>query len=397
MADDPGIGARPELAAAVLARLRGYADAMADEVEALSALESPSRDPGSQEPVFARLAAALEPLDFRVRRLRGRTSGGQILARPHRRSRAAPVQIVMGHADTVWPVGTLGEMPLEREGDRLRGPGVYDMKAGLVQGIFALRVLRELGLEPGVTPVVFVNSDEEIGSPDSGARVARLARAADRVLVLEPSLGVEGRLKTTRRGVARYAVVVRGRAAHAGLDPEKGVSAIHELAHVVHKLHDLNDPARGIAVNVGEVAGGVRPNVVAPESRAVVDVRTATREDAAHVNAAIRGLRPELAGASLEIRQLSDKPPLEPTPGNRRLWTRAAALARSLGIPLDEGAAGGSSDGNTASLYAPTLDGLGGVGDGAHAPGEYVCLDRMPERAALLAALMLSPPLESGA
>jgi glutamate carboxypeptidase len=144
------------------------------------------------------------------------------------------------------------------------------------------------------------------------------------------------------------------------------------------------------------VAGGVRPNVVAPESRAVVDVRTATREDAAHVDAAIRGLRPELAGASLEIRQLSDKPPLEPTPGNRRLWTRAAALAGSLGIPLDEGAAGGSSDGNTASLYAPTLDGLGGVGDGAHAPGEYVCLDRMPERAALLALLLLSPPLAFG-
>ncbi len=395
MADDPGIGARPELAADVLARLRAAGDAMAAEVEALAACESPSRDPASQEPVFARLGAALAALDFRVLRLRGRTSGGQILARPRRRTRGAPAQLVLGHADTVWPVGTLREMPLVRDGDRLAGPGVYDMKAGLVQGIFALRVLRELELVPAVTPVVFVNSDEEIGSPESGARVARLARVADRVLVLEPSLGVEGRLKTTRRGVARYAVIVRGRAAHAGLDPEKGVSAIHELAHVVHKLHDLNDPARGIAVNVGEVAGGIRPNVVAPESRAVVDVRTATREDARHVDASIRGLRPELSGASIEIRALSDKPPLEPTPGNRRLWTRAAALAEALGLPLDEGAAGGSSDGNTASLHAPTLDGLGGVGDGAHAPGEYVCLDRMPERAALLALLLLSPPLAS--
>jgi len=284
-------------------------------------------------------------------------------------------------------------MPFEVDGQHLRGPGAFDMKGGLVQLVFALDALRTLGLEPEVTPVILLNSDEEIGSRESTRFIRALARLADRALILEPSMGPQGALKTARKGVGRYTVTVKGKAAHAGLDPERGVSAILELSHVIQQLFALNDPARGVTVNVGTIDGGLRPNVIAPESRAVVDVRVASVADAIAIDTAIKGLKPTAAGSELIIEGAIGRPALEHTPRNRILWQRAQALGRELDLALTEDMAGGGSDGNTTSLYTATLDGLGPVGDGAHARHEYLDIDRTLQRAALLALLLLEPPL----
>lgn len=380
----------------VLEEVRWRRDQFLSLLEALCRQESPSLDPGGQQAVHTVLAANLDALGFEVRELPGPRSGGHLYARPRRRTRGAPMQLLLGHYDTVWPAGTLASMPYAVEGDRVRGPGVYDMKGGLAQVVVALATLRGLGLEPPVTPVVLVNADEEVGSRESGRHVRRLARAACRAFVLEPSLGVEGRLKTERKGVARYTVIVHGRAAHAGLDPTAGASAILELSHVIQALFALNDPARGITVNVGTIDGGLRPNVVAPESRAVVDVRTRTIADAQAVDAAIRGLAPATPGTSLSVEGGLGRPPLEATPRNQALFATAQRLAEDIDLPLEGGLAGGGSDGSTASLYTATLDGLGPVGDGAHAAHEYLEVGPTLERAALLALLLLAPPVTHG-
>ncbi len=375
----------------LLDHLRVRQDAMAALLRDLALLESPSLDAASQEPVFARLAAELEISGLRTRRLSGRRSGGQLWAVRKGRHRGAPAQLLLGHCDTVWPAGTLASMPAEIRDGRLTGPGVYDMKAGLVQGIFALRALRDLGLEPGVEPAFFINSDEEIGSAESLPRIERLARYVRRVFVLEPSLGPEGKIKTRRKGSLRFSIRIHGRAAHSGLDPEKGASAILELARVIHTLYALADPERGITINVGVVSGGLRANVVAPEARAELDVRVLAWEDAVRLEKTIQELTSSTPGTSLEVLGGIDRPPLEATPGNRLLWEAARRRAAELGIPLDEGTAGGASDGSLTSRIVPTLDGLGAVGDGAHAVHEHVLLDHMPERTALLASLLLEP------
>jgi glutamate carboxypeptidase len=385
-----------DLAGTILNHLRDRSGEMASLLRDLALLESPSHDAASQEPVFARLAAELEVAGLRVRRLPGRQSGGQLWAVPKRRRRGVPGQLLLGHCDTVWPQGSLERMPVELKDGRLAGPGVYDMKAGLVQGIFALRALAELSLAPEVEPAVFINSDEEIGSAESLPRIERLARRVCRVFVLEPSLGPEGRLKTRRKGSLRFTIRIHGRAAHSGLDPEKGASAILELARVIRRLYDLADPERGITVNVGVVAGGLRVNVVAPEARAELDVRVLAWEDALRLERTIRDLTAATPGTRLEILGGIDRPPLEATPGNRALWEAAHRRAGELGIALEEGTAGGASDGSLTSRLVPTLDGLGAVGDGAHALHEHVIVDRMPERAALLALLLLEPVQRQG-
>lgn len=360
-------------------------------LESLGRLESPSLDPSSQRPVFDLLSAELSGIGFAVRRLAGWTTGGQLWAVPRDRPHGRPAQLLLGHCDTVWPLGTLQRMPVRREDGRLYGPGVYDMKAGLVQGIFALQALAALGLQPALTPAVFVNSDEELGSVDCLHRIHRLARRVCRVFVLEPSLGPQGLLKTRRKGSLRFTVRVHGRAAHSGLDPEKGASAVEELARVVTALYAMAAPEQGVTVNVGVVEGGLRANVVAPEARAEVDVRVLTLADAQRLEAAVLALRAQTPGTRLEVSGGIDRPPLEATPGNRRLWSAAARCAAELGIELGEGIAGGASDGSLTSRLVPTLDGLGAVGDGAHAEHEHVVLERMPERAALLALLLLEP------
>ena len=380
----------------LLARLRAQAGEMGDLLERLARAESPSLEPAAQAGAFAILAGELGALGFAVRAVGGRDAAPHLYARPQKRRRGGPRQLMLGHMDTVWPVGTLRDMPVRAEAGRIRGPGVFDMKGGLVQMVFALRALRDLRLDPAATPLILVNSDEEVGSRDSAPYVRMLARRAARVLVLEPAYGPEGALKTARKGVGRFRVTVHGRAAHAGLEPGLGVSAILELSHQVQRLFALNDPGRGVTVNVGTIDGGLRPNVVAPQASALVDARVLTADDARRVERAIVGLRPVQDGVSLEVEGGFGRPPLERTERNRALWRSARRAAERLGLGLDEATVGGASDGNFASLYTATLDGLGSVGAGAHAADEHVVLARMPERAALL-ALLLAAPLEQAA
>lgn len=382
-------------AQAVWAQVRDRRPAMTDLLADLVRAESPSDVPEAQRRVFELLADALRPAGYVAAHLPGDTSGGQLYARPADRPHGQPVQLLLGHGDTVWPQGTLETMPVEITDDgRMRGPGVYDMKGGLVQMVFALRTLHDLNLTPSVTPVVFVNSDEEIGSHDSRPRIHRLAKVATRTLVLEPSLGLDGKLKTARKGVGRFTIRITGKSAHAGLDPEAGASAIVELSHVVQKLHALNDAEQGITVNVGMIEGGQRPNVVAPTSHATVDVRVRTRADAQTIETTIHNLEVSTPGVTLDIEGGIRRPPLERTPNNRALWHCAQTVADRLDIELDEGTAGGASDGNETSAFSATLDGLGAVGDGAHAAHEYVDLEKMVERTALLVLLLLAGPLE---
>lgn len=376
---------------ALLDHLRGLRDELTEFLGTLVRNESPTDVPDSQRAVQRILSDALRDLGFTVRHIPGTSTGGHLYARPSRRARGGPVQLLVGHSDTVWPVGTLGTMPLRVEDDRLYGPGSFDMKGGLSQAVFALRALRDLGLEPSVTPVVFVNSDEEVGSPESRRWVVRLARVSCRAFVLEPSLGVAGKIKTARKGVARFTVTVKGKAAHAGLDPGAGASAILELSHVIQRLHELNDPEGGTTVNVGVVDGGSRPNVVAARGRAEVDVRVLTPEDGRRIADAIRSLESRTAGVSLEVEGGMAMPPLEHTPRNRRLWTTVREAGREMGLELEETTAGGGSDGNTTSRFTATVDGLGPVGDGAHAAHEHVELDALVRRCALLARLLLAP------
>lgn len=379
-------------ASTLLAWLRDAEPEMAALLERLVLAESPSTEPDAQRLPFAILAGELSRMGYVVRRVPGFGTGDHLYARPLRRRRGRPFQLVIGHMDTVWPVGTLAEMPVRRDGDLVFGPGTHDMKAGLVQLVFALRVLNALGLSPSVTPVVIVNSDEEISSTSSERVIAALARGAERAFVLESGEGSEGRLKIARKGVGRFQLTVRGRASHVGTAFDQGVSAILELSHQVQRLFALNDPERGITVNVGTVDGGLLPNVVAPAASASVGVRVPTAAAAAGVERAIRALEPVSEGSSLEVTGGFARPPMEPTPRNRRLLEKARSLGRELGLTLeDAGLVGGGSDANTTSLYTATLDGIGPVGDGGHACDEHVGISSIAERAALLALLLLEP------
>lgn len=375
---------------AVLAR----AESFVTLTTALARLESPSDDPEAQEPVFSRLAASLEASGYVGSRFPGRRSGGLLVVRPAGRRRSAPYQLLLGHVDTVWPHGTIASMPVRRDGDRLFGPGTFDMKAGLAMAVTALGVLADLDLTPSVTPVGLFNSDEEIDSIESRAAIRRFSRRADRVLVLEPGQGPAGRFKSSRPGTALYHVSVLGRASHAGLAPEEGRSAILAMTDLVQQLDALNDRSRGILVNVGTVSGGIRRNVVAPHCRFSVDVRTRTAEDALRLDGVLRGLCSARDGISVRVEGSIERPPFEGnTARHRPLLERALGLAAELGMHPGHGFAGGASDGNFAAELAPTLDGLGAVGDGAHADHEQVGIPESVRRIMLLCLLILEPPL----
>jgi glutamate carboxypeptidase len=378
-------------ASRVLAWLTAQESAMCDLLAQLARAESPSGAPGAQREAFGLLGEAFAALGYTVRRVHGRGAGDHLLACPRERLRGGPFQLLVGHLDTVWPLGTLERMPVRALDGRLYGPGVFDMKGGLVQMVFALRVLAVLELTATVTPVVFVVSDEEVGSPDSERHLLRLARAAARAFILEPGFGPSGKLKTERKGAGGFTLEVVGRASHAGVSPGEGVSAILELSYQIQRLFALNDPDRGVTVNVGAIDGGLRPNVVAPTASAKVDVRVRTEEDARRVEAAIRGLVPVQVDASLRVTGTFGRPPMARTARNHALWLAAKRVGGELGLSLDEARVGGVSDGNLTSLHTATLDGLGPVGDGAHAQHEHVEISRLPERAALLALLLLAP------
>lgn len=296
--------------------------------------------------------------------------------------------LVLCHFDTVWPLGEAQKRPFSIENGHGKGPGVYDMKAGTLNGLFALKAIHQLGLQPQHKLVFLLTSDEEIGSPTSRELIEAEARRSSYCLVLEGSRN--GPLTTWRKGVGRFDMEITGVAAHAGVDPEKGASAIEELARQIQILHGLTDFGRGVTVNVGGVTGGERPNIIAPSARAEIDLRVVTQTDGEALTEKILGLQPQVAGCQVRITGGINRWPFEESPAGLALFEQAQAIAQELGFEVDKIGSGGGSDGNfTAALGVPTLDGLGALGYGAHALSEYVVLDALPLRSALVAELLV--------
>jgi glutamate carboxypeptidase len=354
--------------------------------------ESPSYDKAAVDQFGRRVAAQWRRRGARVSFLRQSKRGDHVRAELWLgRGRPAGQIMVLGHLDTVYECGTLQKMPFRVADGRAWGPGTFDMKGGHVIALFAADALRRARVTLQKRLVFFWNSDEEIGSESSRRFIEQEARRSDAVLVLEPSFGPDGRLKTQRKGVGTAEIIVRGRAAHAGINPEEGVNAVHELALQIERLIRMNDPRRGITVQTTVVEAGKFSNVIPDVARARVDVRVARLQDAASLHRKLHALRPILKGARLEIRGGVTRPPLERTVAVRRLFRHAQLLADEIGLELGEASTGGGSDGNfCAALGVPTLDGLGAVGDGAHSPREYAVIRELPERAALLAGLLAS-------
>lgn len=351
--------------------------------------ESPSDHPAAVnrfvDLVGARLSAAGKVKTFPGGRfgkhlrceftLPGRNKEGQLLA--------------LGHSDTVWPLGTLKQMPWREAEGRLWGPGVLDMKSGIAFFVFAIEALRELDLPVRRKVVLQLNSDEEVGSESSRPLTEDTAKKSAAVLVLEPGTGLTGKLKTARKGVGDYVVKVRGRASHAGVDFQAGASAILELARQIERIAAFTNLGRGITVNPGVVSGGTRTNVVAAEARVEVDIRVARLKDAPALDRKFHALKAVDKRCTIEVAGGLNRPPMERSAGVRQLFQTARRLASQIGVELEESATGGGSDGNfTAALGIPTLDGLGGVGEGAHATNESILLDRIADRTALLAMLV---------
>lgn len=358
---------------------------MRERIETLVRLESPSNDKAAVDRCGAELGRQLTELGGRVQQLRQATRGDHLRVEFPGGDRQV---LLLGHFDTVWNVGQLERMPLVEKEGRLHGPGVFDMKAGIGVSMLAARALMELGPADAPRVVMLWTTDEEVGSETSRAAIEEEARRSIAVLVLEPSLP-GGAAKTSRKGVGEFQLVVRGIAAHAGLDPGKGASAIHELARQILAIEALQDLPRGITLNVGVISGGSRTNVVADEAHAAIDVRVQTMADGKRIEDAVRALRAERKGTSLHITGGVGRPPLERSPQVGRLYEEARTIAAGLGRELGEGGAGGASDGNfTAALGVPTLDGLGPAGDGAHAIHEHVLLSDLPWRAALVCQLV---------
>jgi glutamate carboxypeptidase len=304
------------------------------------------------------------------------------------KSRPAGQLLVLGHYDTVYSTGSLQKMPFRVSAGKAYGPGTFDMKAGIVQALFALQALRETKAALRKRFVFLWTSDEEIGSESSRKLLETEARHSDAVFVLEPAFGPRGLLKTARKGVGEAELIVHGRASHAGLAPQEGVNAIHELAHQLARLEKWNDLRRGVTINAGLVEGGTRTNVIPERARAVLDLRAMRVSDMHNLERRLRALRPIHSGARLELTGGFDRPPLEHKM-SAALFARAKSLAVQMNLFLSECTVGGGSDGNfTAAAGVPTLDGLGAVGHGAHSAHEHILIHTMPARAALLACLL---------
>ena len=359
---------------------------LVDAIVALVASESPSDDREALEACARVLSGQLEASGAAVSRVAAGMTADHVLAEWP--GRGAPV-LLLGHFDTVWPVGQIARMPIREEAGRLYGPGVFDMKAGLGIAVLAARALAAsapVAARPRLR--LLATSDEEVGSGTSRTAIERLARESSAVLVLEPSLP-GGAVKTARKGVGAYEIVVLGVASHAGVDPAAGASAVSELVRQIAAIEAWSDPARGRSVNVGVIEGGTRPNVVPDRARALVDVRVARLSDADEVARAFSRLRPADPRVRVRVSGGINRPPMERTEGVARLYDLARSTARDLGFSLGEGATGGGSDGNfTAAAGVPTLDGLGAVGEGPHAIHEHIVVSALPGRAALLAGLL---------
>jgi glutamate carboxypeptidase len=350
--------------------------------------ESPSFNKPAVDSLARSLAGTLQRMGARVRLHPAKEFGNHLQADFAADNRAQPV-LLLGHMDTVWDIGTLKKMPVREKNGRLFGPGVYDMKTGIAQMIFAVDALRKIrGALPRPVTILLV-SDEEVKSATSRAILEKLAKRASAVFVLEPSAGMKGALKTARKGVGEYKVKVTGVASHAGLDPQNGHSAIIELARQIERIAAFNDAKRGITVNPGIIRGGTRTNVVAAEAEVEVDARIARLTDAPRLDRKFRSLRPFDRVCRLQVSGGINRPPLERTPAVVALLRKAQAAARELGFQLGEASVGGGSDGNfTAALGIPTLDGLGAVGEGAHATNESILVAEISRRIALLATLI---------
>lgn len=354
--------------------------------------ESPSHDKAAVDRFGKIVAREWRRRGAKVQILREKQRGNHIRAEVWLDSGKPAGQIlVLGHLDTVYPLGTIARTPFRVAKGRAWGPGTFDMKGGIVQALAAVDALRAVGARPRKGLVFLWTTDEEIGSETGRPQIEKEARKSDAVLVLEPSFGSDGRLKTQRKGVGGCEILVQGRSAHAGIDPEKGVNAVHELALQIARLMKMNDPKRGVTVQATVVSGGTVSNVVPEKARAEVDIRFSRKADAKPLERALRSLRPILPGGRVEIRGGLNRPPLERTAAVEKLFHLAQKLMKEGGLALGEASTGGGSDGNfTAALGVPTLDGLGAVGDGAHSPREHVIVRALPERAALIAALLLA-------
>lgn len=379
-----------ELAADVRKELEPRRHEMVDLLGRLVSIESPSDDAAG----LKRFASTIEEV-FRgfgpIERLDqdGQQRGPHLRLSVDGEAADGAHAVALCHYDTVWPSGTLERIPFSVDVNGVaRGPGCFDMKGGIVVLYYALQALRSRGLRPRRPLEVLFTSDEEIGSPTSRPVIERTAAGAGVAYVLESPLP-GGTLKTSRKGTGDYLVRITGRAAHAGVEPQKGISATGELAHQILALHALNDYAVGTTVNVGVVHGGTRPNVVAAEAEAHVDVRVETLAEAGRIDAAIRGLQPHLPGAVLHIDGGLNRPPMERSPAVVAIFEQASQIAAAMGVDLREGSTGGGSDGNfTAAMGVPTLDGLGPEGEGAHAAHEHVLTESFPRRVALVTALL---------
>ncbi len=374
--------------------LQEYLAAERDALLAIAALlvahESPSGDKARCDALATLLAERFAALGI-VERHTNPSGGDHVLVRiaaPGAPAGAQPA-LVLCHYDTVWLAGTVATRPFRVEGDTAYGPGLYDMKASIAMAELALRAVDALGLSLARPVLLLITSDEEIGSPSSRALIEATAAGCAHALVLEPPIEPDGALKTARKGIGMFTIAISGRAAHAGVEPEKGASAVTELAHQILALNALADPKQGTTVNVGLVRGGSGRNVVPAEALMEVDARAWTSAEAARLEQAIRTLAPVTPGVRLTVTGGFNRPPLERTPAGAALFAQAQTLGTALGLALHEGATGGGSDGNfTAALGVPTLDGLGAPGAGAHAKHEQISVSGALQRAALLALLL---------
>jgi glutamate carboxypeptidase len=369
--------------------LRPHEGAMTRLLEKFVRAESPSFDKAALDRFGRIVAVEWRRRGARVTLLRQRGRGDHLRAEWNPAGNKARGQIlVLGHLDTVYGLGMLARMPFRLSRGRAYGPGTFDMKGGLVIALTAVDALAGTGRMPQKRIVFLWTSDEEIGSGTSRAAIEREARLSDAVLVLEPASGLDGRVKTGRKGVGEIEIIATGRAAHAGLNPEDGINAIEEIALQIARISRWNQPSRGITVNPGVLEGGTRTNVIPEKARVVVDVRAARAGDMGALERKFRALRPILLGAKLQIRGGFNRPPMERKTSSA-LYANARSLAKEMGVRLGEAYVGGGSDGNfTAALGVPTLDGLGAVGEGAHSPDENILVRALPERAALLAGLL---------
>ena len=362
-----------------------------ETIKQLVEIESPSDVKQAVDRLGAVLASRFGELNGRVRLHKAEKFGNhlQVEFKPRGSRQQKPV-VLLGHMDTVYPIGTISRMKCRVTKGRVWGPGVLDMKSGIALAFHVLEALLKWGSGKLSRPVtVLLVSDEEVGSKSSRAITEELARQSSAVLVLEPAFGLDGAVKTARKGVGEYRLTVHGKAAHSGLDFENGESAIIELANQISEISKLVDLKRGITVNVGKVTGGTRVNVVPAEAQAFIDVRVADSSDAPQIDRRLKALKPLNPQCRLEISGEIGRPPMERTKGVGALYAKAKDIAAELGWELQEAAVGGGSDGNfTATLGIPTLDGLGAVGEGAHAEHESIVISELPARAALLAGLI---------